>query len=124
MKANKARIRAIEKNLMGHKFRRLTEKEFLKMKKEDLIDYGVISYAKYIQKYIINREFEVPIIGYYNIYSPDIYSKEFEIYINKQLFEELNKLRKLENFNFVLFENIGHDIYKNKDARKIILGEI
>jgi len=36
MKANKARIRAIEKNLLGHKFRRLTEKEFLKMKKDDL----------------------------------------------------------------------------------------
>ena len=67
---------------------------------------------------------EVPIIGYYNIYSPDIYSKEFEIYINKQLFEELNKLRKLENFNFVLFENVGHDIYNNKIACKIILNEI
>jgi len=124
MKANKARIRAIEKNLMGHKFRRLTEKEFLKMKKDNLIDYGVISYAKYIQKNIINRELEVPIVGYYNIYSPDIYSKEFEVYLNKQKFEELNKLGKLENFNFVLFKNIGHKIYKNKDARKIILGEI
>jgi len=124
MKANKERIRANEKNLLGHKFRRLTEKEFLNMKKDDLIDYGVISYAKYIQKHIINRKIEVPIVGYYNIYSPDIYSKEFEVYLNKQKLEELNKLGKLENFNFVLFENIGHEIYKNKAARKIILDEI
>ena len=67
---------------------------------------------------------EVPIVGYYNIYSPDIYSKEFEVYLNKQVLEELNKLEKLENFNFVLFENVGHEIYKNKEARKIILDEI
>jgi len=67
---------------------------------------------------------EVPIVGYYNIYSPDIYSKEFEVYLNKQKFEELNKLGKLENFNFVLFKNIGHEIYKNNEARKIILDKI
>jgi hypothetical protein len=47
MKNNKSRIRAIEKNLLRHKFRRLTEKEFLKMNKDYLIYYGVISYAKY-----------------------------------------------------------------------------
>jgi hypothetical protein len=72
----------------------------------------------------INRKLEVPIVGYYNIFSPDIYSKEYEVYINKQKFEELNKLGKLKNFNFVLFENIGHKIYKNKAAHKIILDEI
>ena len=124
MKNNKSRIRAIEKNLLERKFSRLTEKEFLKMNKDHLIYYGVISYAKYIQKHIINRKLEVPIVGYYNIFSPDIYSKEYEVYVNKQKFEELNKLGKLENFNFVLFENIGHKIYKNKAARKIILDEI
>jgi hypothetical protein len=72
----------------------------------------------------INRKLEVPIVGYYNIFSPDIYSKEYEVYINKQKFEELNKLGKLKNFNFVLFENIGHKIYKNKAECKIILDEI
>lgn len=124
MKANKERIRSNEKNLLGHKFRRLTDKNFFKMNKDDLIDYGVISYAKYIQKHIINRKLEVPIVGYYNIYSPDIYSNEFEVYLNKQVLEELNKLEKLENFNFVLFENVGHEIYKNKAVHKIILDEI
>lgn len=124
MKNNKARIQAIEKNLLKHKFGRLTEKEFLKMKKDVLIDYGVISYAKYIQKHIINKKLDVPIYGYYNIYFPDHYSNEFEVYLNKQKFEELNKLGKLENFNFILFENVGHDIYNNKIACKIILKEI
>ncbi len=124
MKNNKERIQAIEKNLIGHKFRRLTEKKFLKIKKDELIDYGVISYAKYIQKHIINKKLDVPIYGFYNIYFPDHYSNEFEVYHNKQLFYELDKLDKLKNFYYNLFINVGHVIYSNKEACKIILDKI
>ena len=120
-KNNKERIKAIEKNLLKYKFKKINNKTFIKMNKNELIDYGVISYAKYIQKNIINKKLEVPIYAFYNIYYPDIYSKEFEAYHNKQLFYELNKLNELKNFYFNLFINIGHMVYTNKQACKKIL---
>ena len=68
----------------------MSKDEFINIKKNNpdyLLDYGVISYAKYIKKNIINKISTISIYGFYNIEYPDKYSKEFETYNNIQLFD-------------------------------------
>ena len=57
LKSNKYRIKMTEA-MMGNKFKNLTEIQFQKIKQTNpdyLLDYGVISFAKYIQKNIIGK---------------------------------------------------------------------
>ena len=89
-----------------------------------LLDYGVISFAKYIQKNIIGKKFPIPILGFYNINFPDKYEKEFELNYNNALFYEINKLKELNNYNYYLFVNAGHMIYLDKNAVNSILEKI
>ena len=113
--------------MLGHKFKNLTEKQFtyiMQTNPDYLIDYGVISFAKYIQKNIIGKKFNIPIYGFYNIEYPDTYSKEFKIYDNIQLFDEINKLKDLNNFHYNLFVNAGHLIYLDEKAVNTILEKI
>ena len=113
IKNNQYRIKMTEK-MLGNKFRKLSEKEFINIKINNphyLLDYGVISYAKYIKKNIINKISTIPIYGFYNIEFPDKYSKEFGTYENIQIFDEINKLKKFKNFNYYLFINVGHLVY-------------
>jgi len=80
----------------------LSKDDIINIKKNNLdylLDYGVISYAKYI-----NKISTISIYGFYNIEYPDKYSKEFETYNNIQLL-------KFKNFNYYLFINAGHLIY-------------
>ncbi len=85
----------------------MSKDEFINIKKNNnpdyLLVYGVISYAKYI-----NKISTISIYGFYNIEYPDKYSKEFETYNNIQLF---NELKKFKNYNYYLFINAGHLIY-------------
>ncbi len=70
----------------------------------------------------------VKILGFYNISFPDVYEKEFKINHNSALFDEINKLQKLNNtnnnYNYYLFVNAGHMIYLDKNAVNSILEKI
>jgi len=126
LKNNKNRIKMTEA-MMGHKFKSLTELQFQKIKQtkpDQLLDYGVISFAKYIQQNI--SIFPVKVLGFYNITFPDIYEKEFEVYHNTALFDEIDKLKELNknNYNYYLFVNAGHLIYLDKNAVNSILEKI
>jgi len=125
---NKNRIKMTEV-MMGNKFKILTEIQFQKIKQTNpdyLLDYGVISFAKFIQKNIIGKLLPVKILGFYNIAFPDVYEKEFKINHNSALFDEINKLQKLnnDNYNYYLFVNAGHLIYLDKNAVNSILEKI
>lgn len=126
LKNNKHIIKMTEK-IIGHKFKILTESQFkniIQTNPDYLLDYGVISYAKYIQQNIIGKNFPIPILGFYNINFPDKYEKEFEINYNNALFYEINKLKELNNYNYYLFINAGHMIYLDKNAVNSILEKI
>ena len=126
LKNNKKRIK-MTKKMLGHKFKNLTEKKFTSIKQTNpdyLLDYGVISFTEYIQKNIIGKNFNIPIYGFYNISFPDIFSKEFNIYDNIELFDEINKLKTVKNFHYNLFINAGHLIYLDKKAVSVILSKI
>ncbi len=129
MKSNIYRIKMIEKNLLQEKWKKLTKEKFemIKIKNPNyLLDYGVISFVKYLQNNIIKKKLmeTVPIYGFYNVYDPDVYQKEFEKTHNTQLFDEINELKKLKNFHYNLYTNVGHMIYLNKKACKVILDKI
>jgi hypothetical protein len=49
----------------------------------------------HIQKNIIGKNFSIPILRFYNIAFSDVYEKEFKINHNSALFDEINKLQKL-----------------------------
>ena len=126
IKNNKHRMKMIE-IMMGNKFKTLSEKQFQKIKETNpdyLLDYGVISFAKYIQQHIIGKKFPIPILGFYNLNFPDKYEKEFESYHNISLFDEITNLKELNNFSYHLFVNAGHMIYLDKIVVKRILQEI
>jgi len=126
LKNNKHIIKMTEK-MLGRKFKILTETQFQKIKQTNpdyLLDYGVISFAKYIQQNIIGKNFPIPILGFYNINFPDKYEKEFELNYNNALFYEINKLKELNNYNYYLFVNAGHMIYLDKNAVISILEKI
>ena len=128
LKNNKHIIKMTEK-MIGHKFKILTESQFkniIQTNPDYLLDYGVISFAKYIQQNIIGKNFPIPISGFYNINFPDKYEKEFEINYNSALFDEIDKLQKLNNYNYnyYLFVNAGHMIYLDKNAVNSILEKI
>ena len=115
--------------MLGHKFKILTESQFkniIQTIADYLLDYGVISFAKFIQKNIIGKLFPVKILGFYDIAFPDVYEKEFKINHNSQLFDEINKLQKLNNYNYnyYLFVNAGHMIFLDKNAVNSILEKI
>ena len=68
--------------MIGHKFKILTETQFQKIKQTNpdyLLDYGVISFAKYIQQNIIGKKISIPILRFYNITFPDKYQKKFKL---------------------------------------------
>ena len=93
LKNNKYRIKMTEK-MLGHKFKKLTKKQFTSIKKTNpdyFLNYGVISFAKYIQKNVIGKKFNIPIYGFYNINFPDTYSKEFKIYENIELVTKITE---------------------------------
>ncbi len=117
LKNNKYRIKMIEKNMLKEKFKILDKKRFEEIKKHNpsyLIDYGVISFAKYIQKNIINKNMNSKIYGFYNVEYPDKYNKEFKVYNNEHLFDELDNLKNYKNYEYILLLNVGHMIYQNK----------
>jgi carboxypeptidase C (cathepsin A) len=122
LKNNKHRI-AMTEQMMGSKFKILSEKNFTTKNSDYLINYGVISFAKYIQKNIIGKKLPVKILGFYNIMFPDFYEKEFQVYHNTALFDEINKLKE-RNFNYTLYLNAGHMIYLDKNAVENILENI
>jgi carboxypeptidase C (cathepsin A) len=126
LKNNKNRIKMTEV-MMGNKFKILTEKQFETIKQTNpnyLLDYGVISFSKFIQKNIIGKKLPVKILGFYNIAFPDIYFKEWKNTNNTELFYEINKLQKLNNFYYYLFVNAGHMIYLDKRVVNSILEKI
>ena len=126
LKNNKHIIKMTEK-MLGRKFKILTESQFKNIIQTNpyyLLDYGVISFAKYIQQNIIGKNFPIPILGFYNINFPDKYEKEFELNYNNALFYEINKLKELNNYNYYLFVNAGHMIYLDKNAVNSILEKI
>ena len=126
LKNNKHRIKMTEK-MIGHKFKILTKTKFqniIQTNPDYLIDYGVISFAKYIQKNIIGRNFPVKILGFYNITFPAKYEKEFEINYNADLFYEIDKLKEFNNYHYNLFVNAGHMIFLDKNAVNSILEKI
>ena len=77
---------------------------------------------KYIQQNIIGKKF--PILRFYNINFPEKYNKEFKINDNIVLFDEINNLKELNNYNYYLFVNAGHMIYLDKNATNSILEKI
>ena len=126
LKNNKYRIKMTEE-MLGEKFKKLTEtklKYIMKNNPDYLIDYGVISFTKFIQKNIIGKAFKVPVFGFYNIEFPDHFHKEFKYNVNDVLFDEINKLKKLDNFHYNLFVNAGHMIYLDKTVINCILEKI
>ena len=126
LKNNKYRIKMIEE-MMGHKFKILTETQFkniIQTNPDYLLDYGVISFLKYIQQNIIGKKFPIPILGFYNIDFPEKYNKEFKFNDNIVLFDEINNLKELNNYNYYLFVNVGHMIYLDKNAMNSILEKI
>jgi hypothetical protein len=126
LKSNKYRIKMTEA-MMGNKFKNLTEIQFQKIKQTNpdyLLDYGVISFAKYIQKNIIGKPFPVKILGFYDIAFPDIYEKEWKMNYNTWKLGEIDELQKLNNFHYYLFVNAGHMIYLDKNAVISILEKI
>ena len=126
LKSNKYHIKMTEA-MMGNKFKNLTEIQFQKIKQTNpdyLLDYGVISFAKYIQKNIIGKPFPVKILGFYDIAFPDIYEKEWKMNYNTWKLGEIDELQKLNNFHYYLFVNAGHMIYLDKNAVISILEKI
>ena len=62
--------------MLGRKFKILTETQFQKIKQTNpdyLLDYGIISFVKYIQQNIIGKNFPIPILGFDNMNFPDKY---------------------------------------------------
>lgn len=126
LKSNKYRIKMIEV-MMGNKFKNLTEIQFQKIKQTNpdyLLDYGVISFAKYIKKNIIGKILPIKILGFYDIAFPDIYEKEWKMNYNTLKLGEIDELKKLKNFHYYLFVNAGHMIYLDKNAVNSILEKI
>ncbi len=126
LKNNKHRIKMTEE-MMGHKFKILTESQFkniIQTNPDYLLDYGVISFLKYIEQNIIGKKFPIPILGFYNINFPEKYNKEFKFNDNIVLFDEINNLKQLNNYNYYLFVNAGHMIYLDKNAMNSILEKI
>jgi hypothetical protein len=126
LKNNKYRIKMTEE-MMGHKFKILTESQFkniIQTNPDYLLDYGVISFLKWIQQNIIGKKFPIPILGFYNINFPENYNKEFKFNDNTVLFDEINNLKELNNYNYYLFVNAGHMIYLDKNAMNSILEKI
>jgi hypothetical protein len=114
--------------MMGHKFKKLKEADFIQLRNKKssyLLDYGVISFGKWINKNIVGEQLPIKTIGFYTIYSPDLYSKEFDIYESADHFKEINILQKKnKNYTTFFYVNAGHMVYLNKEFCKIILNNI
>ena len=128
LKNNKNRIKGTKK-MLGETFGKLSQNKFNELLNKNsgyLLDWGVISFGLWIQKNIVNNKLPIPVYGFYNIAYPDEYKKEFSIYNNEELFNEVNQLSKKnpKTYKYYFHVNASHMVFQDKEFSTVILEKI